>query len=854
MRESNDGAALAAEQSAAADELAGLWAEIEDRVGFCPSFFRLAGADAHAARALWHVARYAYMQLPANALAKEQLFAYLSRFCAARYCVARHMAFLLRPDADPGVQSPWRMSADALEALLDDTVPDRHRLSAALGELHAAAAPLPDWPAFEMPLGRSFRDAVTVLFLNPARSPEVIEALHRLLGAAGYQRLTLFLGFVRLANFWTETHPTIRFDPDVESLLAEHRALARLVSESPADRRVERRLRRRGELPSVQEINEEVAKLRATEAALAARIAHLDAVTAHAPVMIAELDRALRYRFVNRSYAEFFGAQAAALIGCRVSEVIGEEAYGVVRPRMHAAFAGTPVEFEALVRDASGEPRWLRSSYAPLRDADGEVTGLVAGISDVTQQKREEQARIVSESRLRAAQAASGIGIFDWDIVDDRLTWDKRLRAIWGVHTDEPLDLNTFFAGLHPDDIAATRSAVERALDPGGDGHYVAEYRVTNRRSGRTAWLHASGQVEFVNGRPARMLGAVFDVTARREAEEARALSETRLKLAAEAAGFGTYFENVETGEIDWSPEARAIVGLSPDEPLTGERLLGIIHPDDRKRVHAKVEAHLRGGGPPDFEDEYRCVRPDGGIRWILVKGRRYDETGRQRIAAGTVLDITNRKRSEQRQQLLMNELNHRVKNMLTVVQSLATQTVTSTGYDTGTFPVMFSARLRALAGAHDVLTRGGWEGTTLEAVIEVALLPFCDDQSDQRCVVSGGPEVHLSPNAAVSLSLAFHELATNALKHGALGSPDGRVEVCWNFTPAAAPEFLEISWRERGGPPVTAPSRQGFGTKLIQRALTREFNGSTRVEFAPEGFECHMRLAVSDRIHQGAP
>jgi len=846
MRTRRGGTPLAGGENALGD----LWGEIETRLGLCPSFFRLAAHDPRSARALWQIAQLGYVDVPAASLAKEQLFAYLSRFCSARYCVARHMAFLVRRELDDERGPSPRMHPAAVQALLDDSVPDPERLRAGLAELQTCTAPIADWPTFEMPLGRSFRDAVTVAFLEPSKSPEALSALQRLLGTAGYQQLMLFLGFVRLANFWTEVHPDLRFEADVEALLAEHATLARLVLNRPSQGFHGRQPSREGEVPAFSEIEAELANLRATEAALAARLEHLDAITANAPVLIAELDREKRYRFVNRRYAEFFGASPAALAGRSVVEVIGREAYAVAAPHMDAVLEGRTIEFEALVRSGAGRRCWLRSSYAPLRDASGRVAGFVAGITDITDHKLEEQARIASESRLRAAQAASGIGIFEWDIVNDRVIWDERLRAIWGVDGGDDLTFHAFVAGLHSEDLLAARAAVESSLDPQGTGAYDSEYRVVHSSTGRITWVHATGQVEFVDGQPARMIGAVFNVTQRREAEEARALTEERLKLAAEAAGFGTYYQNIDTGELDWSAEARAIVGLDPDEPLTVERVVAITHPEDRARIQAKVRAHQQATGPAEFEDEYRCLRPDGTVRWILAKGRRYGPAGTDapgpRIAAGTILDITARKRAEERQRLLMNELNHRVKNMLTVVQSLASQTVTSAAEG---FTEIFSARLRALAGAHDLLTQGGWEGATLAAVVETALMPFRNPAESDERVTFAGPEVRLSPNAAVTLSLAFHELATNAIKYGALSVPGGSIQIRWRIAGDHEPQFLDLEWLERGGPPARVPARSGFGSRLIERALAREFNGRSRIEFTSNGVECRMSLALSDRI-----
>jgi PAS domain S-box-containing protein len=835
------------------DPLDLLRAQVAARLGLCPSFFMLARHDLRTARGLWQLAEFGYLDNPADSRAKEELFVYLSKFCTTRYCVARHAGFLLGRGRAAGDARVRPFTPEAVVALLDEPLPEGDALTEVVAELLAVDAPLTSWPTVDSPLGRPFRVAAAIAFLRPPHAREVLAALRHLLGAAGYEQLMLFLGFVRFANFWTEVHPEIEFEQDLEGLLSEHALLERAVRARPPS--VPASLQRRLEIerPALEQIRHEVAGLRAAESTLAARIEHLDAVTAHAPVFIAEVDTSLRYRFANRPYAALFGGEPSGLVGMRVRDVIGQEAFDIVAPHMETVLAGEAVEFETSLNRAPGEALWLRSSYAPIRNLEGRVTGFVAGIVDITQRRAAETAHRESEARLRAAQAAAGIGIFDWDIPNDNLVWDERLCAIWGVPAAE-VSFATFVAGLHPDDLFATRVAVERAMNPQGPGSYDAEYRVIHRTTGAITWIHASGQVSFLRDQPMRMLGAVFDVTQRREAEEAHAISEERLRLAADAAGFGTYYHNLDTHEFDWSPEAKALLGLDPNEVMTEERLRERLHPADRNRVRARIRAHLRAAAPSEYEDEFRVLLKSGNVRWILAKGRMFsaeEEDGDgPRIVAGTLLDITARKRAEERQALLVNELNHRVKNMIAVVQSLASQTILSANAANEDFGAAFSARLRALASAHDLLTRGGWEGATLADVISGVLAPFSASGRPQA-VVARGPEVRLSPNAAVTLSLAFHELATNATKYGALATAHGRIDIAWRFDASSGPEVLEVDWIETGGPAVTEPQRRGFGSRLVERALAREFDGTAQIRFPRTGVECRMRLKLSDRIRK---
>ncbi|MDG2523481.1 HWE histidine kinase domain-containing protein [Caulobacter segnis] len=198
------------------------------------------------------------------------------------------------------------------------------------------------------------------------------------------------------------------------------------------------------------------------------------------------------------------------------------------------------------------------------------------------------------------------------------------------------------------------------------------------------------------------------------------------------------------------------------------------------------------------------------------------------------------RQAADNRQQLMINELNHRVKNTLATVQSLAWQSL-GRKHDRALFDA-FADRLAALSRAHDLLTRRVWENAELEDVITQTLEPYGSRARGE------GPEVHLAPNAAVTLSMVLHELATNAAKYGALSSHDGVVEVRWSVEGGR----LKILWRERGGPVVQKPAGTGFGSRLIESSILREFGGETFAEYSPKGLERVMILPLSDRVSLG--
>ncbi|WP_052214356.1 sensor histidine kinase [Belnapia sp. F-4-1] len=221
---------------------------------------------------------------------------------------------------------------------------------------------------------------------------------------------------------------------------------------------------------------------------------------------------------------------------------------------------------------------------------------------------------------------------------------------------------------------------------------------------------------------------------------------------------------------------------------------------------------------------------------------------GKSRGFLKIMRDRTEPRREEERRLVLLRELDHTVKNTLAVVQSV---TIQSRRYapTPADFQDALVARLAALARSHDLLTRSSWEGASLRDIVRQTLAPYATKVGQDRLSLQG-PPVRLTPTAVVTLNLAFHELATNAAKYGALSAPGGGVEVGWHIdrTTKEKPQ-LEVHWRERGGPPVRVPASRGFGTRLIERGLSREFDAAVRLDFAPAGVECMIRLPFAPRL-----
>jgi two-component sensor histidine kinase len=214
-------------------------------------------------------------------------------------------------------------------------------------------------------------------------------------------------------------------------------------------------------------------------------------------------------------------------------------------------------------------------------------------------------------------------------------------------------------------------------------------------------------------------------------------------------------------------------------------------------------------------------------------------ERDRAKSADSLTLEIEHRRRIERHQNLLLDELNHRVKNTLATVQAMAIQTMK--GVDVGARDA-FLARLFALSSQHDLLTMDNWEGASLEGVVRRALRPWREDEHARFRVE--GPPVHLSPKRALALGMGFHELATNAAKYGALSNATGSVHVRWTILPDG--KTLQFNWQECGGPPVSPPHHRGFGLRLIEHGMERELSGKVKLDFRPEGLVCIWEMKLT--------
>jgi two-component sensor histidine kinase len=324
-------------------------------------------------------------------------------------------------------------------------------------------------------------------------------------------------------------------------------------------------------------------------------------------------------------------------------------------------------------------------------------------------------------------------------------------------------------------------------------------------------------------------------------ARRALAREEKRRAIALEAASLSSWIWDVQSGRVECDESLPVMFGMPPAGFMPARSFFRAIDPRDARKTSEAFRTALASGD--DYAGEYR-VRHATPTRWLAARGSVVERTpdGRPQLVFGVNYDITTRKETEERQRLLLRELNHRVKNTLATVQALATQTVRHAS-DPRAFLSAFSARLQALGEAHNLLSDREWKGISLPELARKEIAAF-DDQAGSRILIKGD-EVLITPDQALGLGMILHELASNALKYGALSVPDGHVRLNWALEGIGPQRRLTVSWREVGGPKVEPPPREGFGMILIRRSLAKTLSSTVEHEFRPEGVVASITLPL---------
>ena len=424
--------------------------------------------------------------------------------------------------------------------------------------------------------------------------------------------------------------------------------------------------------------------------------------------------------------------------------------------------------------------------------------------------------------------------------------WGRPKEAIYGNNED-------WIEAIHPADRERTRESLKSGLL---DGRYETEYRII-RPDGRLLWIRDRGFVVTRDeGLPRRMVGIATDITDRKQAEAALAASEEQSR--AQLAELNAVYDTAPVGLCVLDRDYRYVRVNKRLAETNGSsvrdhigRTLREIIPDMADRAEEMVRRILATGEVVRTELRGETTARPGVQRvwdstWFPLRGARGDIVAVNVVAE----EVTEQKRAEEHRELLMRELNHRVRNTLLIVQSVAEQTARSSA-SIDVFKQTFASRLAAISRSHDLLTRDGWTSAPLRDVLGEALAPYDEKSEDPTSpprIRLDGPDVQIKPNTVITLSMALHELATNAAKYGSLSTPSGRVAARWTIANGGAgkPDALEFTWQERDGPLVTCPTHRGFGTRLIENGLAKQLEAEVALRFEEQGVECRIRLPAA--------
>jgi PAS domain S-box-containing protein len=542
-----------------------------------------------------------------------------------------------------------------------------------------------------------------------------------------------------------------------------------------------------------------------------------------------------RYIYANQAAQEAFGKSGAELYGKTDVEIFPPATADQFRANDRAALTGVDVKVFETLTHPDGVPHYSVVRKFLIRGPAGKPD-LLGGIAiDITELKRAEAALRESDQRFRLLADAAPVLIW-MSGPDRRCTWFNKPWLDFVGRSLEQEVARGRAESVHPEDFDRCLETYVAAFD--NRWPFSMDYRL-KRRDGEYRWVLDNGIPLYgPNDEFTGYIGSCIDITERKRWEEELRESEERYRALVESqAEMLCRFR--PDGTILFANSAYARARGTTPETLLASNFWDFVAEADRAAVREML-ARLTPESPEvRIENRFQTV---DGERWTLWTNRalKFDADGRLLEAQSTGIDITERKQAEENQRSLTNELNHRVKNTLAVVQSIAAQTARFTP-DPEAFNRAFSDRVVALARVHDLLTRSAWRDASLAELATACLAAFRGPDAD--IVRIEGPPVRLSPNAAVSISLALHELATNAAKHGALKARAGYATLMWRVEDGDK-GTLDLVWAEHGGPPVEPPTRMGFGSRLVA-GLALQLNAEVSHEFAREGVRCRIRMAL---------
>ena len=459
--------------------------------------------------------------------------------------------------------------------------------------------------------------------------------------------------------------------------------------------------------------------------------------------------------------------------------------------------------------------------------------------ADIIEHHRVDATLRESEERLRLAQLKTGVGIWELNLGTGKVAWSPELAAIFGLEPEAMKSYADFRARVHPDDV----SGVERARDAAvrNQERFSVEFRIV-RSDGNVRWISSTGSAvyEEATSKSTRILGNAIDITERKWAELALQVSEEKLAGILEIAGDAIISIDANGRITIFNKAAERVFGYSRGE-VVGQPI-DLLIPARFRAAHRQHMERFASG--PDV------ARRMGERQEVIALRKNHDEfpteasiskleIGGERLYTVVLRDITERKRSDERQRGLTGELDHRVKNALATVSCVVSQTKQGSK-SLADFVETLNGRIRSMAETHELLSSSRWRGVSLAELVRRELAPYATPNNTEI----GGPNVVVRPEVGQVMAMVLHELATNAAKYGALSTNNGHVSIRWDRrSNGHVGSRLVFEWQEAGGPHVVAPSLPGYGTSTIRDLIPYEFGGTVDLVLAPAGVRCRLEL-----------
>ena len=448
----------------------------------------------------------------------------------------------------------------------------------------------------------------------------------------------------------------------------------------------------------------------------------------------------------------------------------------------------------------------------------------------------------LQENPFELACQAARIGVWDWDLVSGAYDVSPLAREIQGFSHDEQVTLAKVRALCHPDDLAKTQAVLERALDPQVRSRERYIYRIQDPATGEIRWMRAHGVARFaeVHGKiqAVHYSGSIEDITDREKTRLALAESEARLRVALDAAQMAVWELDIGSDTLTPSVELNRLYGFPNNATPSADDFRACYAPGEAERL-ARAGAEVRARGESQIQTAVRHRFPDGSERVFMLRAALAppDGSGRER-AIGVVFDVTRQANQEDRLKAAARELRHRLMNMAALMGAIAGRTwPRDERYES------FRGRLRALSASADLMFGTGCHSTPLGKLIEHVLEPF--READAGFAIDG-PEVSLPEREVSGIAMVVHELATNALKYGALSVPGGQVRLTWTVTGNG--RQVNLTWKEHGGPEVHPPESEGFGTFLLSRAALPLPHRVT-LSYPADGVQARIALVLDETV-----